>query len=124
MDGDVGQSPLAGPPSPFCQPRRFVPGDMLVLVIWSGRSKGEGFYPVQGDGAFPGPVGQDVYAWVPRHCAQLHVACYGGGWEWLAQRFRARGGAGRSWCSQRELWMPYGVMCTAKGPTTRCSLSG
>ena len=31
---------------------------------------------------------------------------------------------GRSWCSQREWWMPYGMMCTAKGQTVRCSLSG
>ena len=27
-----------------------------------------------------------------------------------------------SWCSHWGWLMPYGVMCTAKGPTARCSL--
>ena len=31
---------------------------------------------------------------------------------------------GGSWCSHRGRSMPYGVMCTAKGPTVRCSLLG
>ena len=44
---------------------------------------------------FPGAVGQDVYAWVPWHCAKVHVARYGGGRVWLAQGRGARGGAGR-----------------------------
>ena len=44
----------------------FVPRDVLVLVFWWGRSQGEGFYTVEGDGVFPGPVWQDVYARVSR----------------------------------------------------------
>ena len=43
---------------------------------------------------FPGPVGQDVYAWVPWHSAQVHVARYGGGRERLAQARGAWSGAG------------------------------
>ena len=31
---------------------------------------------------------------------------------------------GGSWCSHREWWMPYGLMCTVEGPTARCSLWG
>ena len=31
---------------------------------------------------------------------------------------------GGSWCSQRGWLMPYGVMCTAKGPTARWSCWG
>ena len=42
--------------------RPFVPRAVLVLVFWWGQSKGEGLYPVQGGGMFPGPVGQDIYA--------------------------------------------------------------
>ena len=62
MDADVGQSALIGLFSPVWRLRPFVPWDVLVLVFWWGRSKGKGLYPVQGDGVFPGPVGQDVYA--------------------------------------------------------------
>ena len=50
---------------------------------------------MEGDGIFPGPVGQDVYARVPRYGAQVHVARDGGGWERLAQGRGAWGGAGR-----------------------------
>ena len=88
-----------------------------MLVFWSGRSQGEGLYSVEGDGVFPGSVGQDVYARVPRYCAQVHVARDGGGREQLAQGRGAWGGAGR-------VMVPYGVMCTAKGPTARWSLWG
>ena len=73
----------------------FVPRDVLVLVFWWGRSQGEGFYTVEGDGVFPGPVGQDVYARVPRYGAQVHVARHGGGRQRLAQGRGAWGGAGR-----------------------------
>ena len=66
-----------------------------VLVFWWGRSKGEVLYPLQGDGVFPGPVGQDVYARVPWYGAQVHVARDGGGRERLAQGRGARGGAAR-----------------------------
>ena len=59
MDGDVGQSALVGLFSPVRRLRPFVPWDMLLLMFWWGRSKGEGLYPVHGDGVFPGPVGQD-----------------------------------------------------------------
>ena len=31
---------------------------------------------------------------------------------------------GGSWCSHRGWLMPYGMMCTARGPTVRCSLWG
>ena len=45
--------------------RPFVPWEVWVLVFCWGQSKGQGLYPKQGDGLFPGPVGQDVYARVP-----------------------------------------------------------
>ena len=64
-----------------------------MLVFWWGRSKVEGFYPVQGDGVFPGRVGRNVYACVPGDCAQVHVARYGWGREWLAQARGTKGGA-------------------------------
>ena len=73
----------------------FVPRDVLVLVFWWGRSQGEGFYTVEGDGVFPRPVGQDVYARVSRYGAQVHVARDGGGRQRLAQGRGAWGGAGR-----------------------------
>ena len=124
MDGDVGQSALVGLISLFCRLRLFVPGDVLVLVFWWGRSKGEEIYPVQGDGVYPRPVGQDVYAWspgtVPRYMLPFMVEARSG-WR----RCEVHGvGQGGSWCSQRELSMPYGMMCTAKGQTARCSLRG
>ena len=72
----------------------FVPRDVLVLVFWWGRSEGEGFYSVEGDGVFPGPVGQDVYARVSRYGAHIHVARDGGGRQRLAQGRGAWGGAG------------------------------
>ena len=80
VDGDVGQGALVGPSSPVWRLRPFVPRDVLVLVVWWGRSQGEGLYSVQGDGVFPGPVGQDVYARAPRYGAQAHVARDGGVW--------------------------------------------
>ena len=73
----------------------FVPRGVLVLVSWLGRSQGEGFYIVEGDGVFPGPVGQDVYARVSRYGAQVHVARDGGCRQRLAQGRIAWGGAGR-----------------------------
>ena len=73
----------------------FVTRDVLVVVFWWGRSKGEGLYPVQGDGMFPGPDGQDVYAWVPWYDAKVPVARDDGGRERLAQGRGAWGGAGR-----------------------------
>ena len=95
VDVDVGQIALVGLFSPVRRLRPFVPWDVLVLVFWWGRSKGEGLYPVQGDGVFPGPVWQDVYAPVPWYGAQVHVARDGGGPEWLAQKRGARDGTGR-----------------------------
>ena len=62
MDGDVGQGALVGLFSPVWGLCPFVPRDVLVLVFWWGWSQGEGFYTVEGDGIFPGPVGRDVYA--------------------------------------------------------------
>ena len=67
MDGDVGQGALVGLFSPVWRLCPFVPRDVLVLVFWWGWSQGEGFYTVEGDGVFPGPVGQDVYARVSRY---------------------------------------------------------
>ena len=81
--------------SPVCCLRPFVPRDVLLLVFWWGRYQGEGFYSVEGDGVFPGPVGQDVYARVSWYGAKLHVARDGGGRERLAQGRGAWGGAGR-----------------------------
>ena len=43
--------------SPVWRPCPFVPRDVLVLVFWWGRSQSEGFYTVEGDSVFPGPVG-------------------------------------------------------------------
>ena len=124
MDGDVGQGALVGLFSPLWRLRPFVPRDVLVLVFWWGRSQGEGLYSVEGDGVFPGPAGQDIYARVPRYGAQVHVARDGGGWKRLAQGRGAWVGARRSWCSHRGWLMPYGVMCTAKGPTGGWSMWG
>ena len=80
---------------PIWRLRPFVTRDVLLLVFWWGRSQGQGFYSVEGDGLFPGPVGQDVYARVSRYGAQVHVARDGGGWQRLAQGRGAWGGAGR-----------------------------
>ena len=81
--------------SPVWRLRPFVPRYVLVLVFWWGRSQGEGFYTVEGDGVFPGPVGQDVYARVSRYGVQVHVARDGGGRQRLAQGRGAWGRAGR-----------------------------
>ena len=68
--------------------------------------------------------GQDVYAWVPWHCVQVHVARYGGGREWLAQGRGARSGAGR------VLVLTTGVVdavwgdVDGRGLTAHCSLWG
>ena len=66
-----------------------------MLEFGWGRSQGEGFYSVEGDGVFPGPVGQDVYARVSLYGAQVHVARDGGGRQRLAHGRGAWGGAGR-----------------------------
>ena len=76
---------MVGLLSPVWRLRPFVPRDVLLLVFWSGRSQGEGFYSVQGDGVIPGPVGQDVYARISRYGAQVHVPRDGGGRQRLAQ---------------------------------------
>ena len=81
----MGQGALVGLFSPVWGLCPFVPRDVLVLVFWWGWSQGEGFYTVEGDGVFPGPVGQDVYARVSRYGAQVHVARDGGGRQRLAQ---------------------------------------
>ena len=85
MDSDVGQGALVGLFSPVWRLRPFVPRDVLLLVFWWGRSQDEGLYSVEGDGVFPGLVGQDVYARVSRYGAQVYVARDGGGRERLAQ---------------------------------------
>ena len=98
MDADVGQSALVGLFSSVWCLCPFVPRDVLVLVFWWGRPKDEGLYPVQGDGVFPGLVGQDVYARVPWYGALLHVARDGGGRERLAQGEVHGVEQGGSWC--------------------------
>ena len=80
---------------PVWRLRLFVLRDVLVLVFRWGRSQGKGFYSVEGDGVFPGPVGQDVYARISRYGAQVHVARDGGARQRLAQGRGAWGGAGR-----------------------------
>ena len=95
VERDVGLSTLVGLFSPVWRLHPSVSWVVLVLVFWWGQSKGEGLYLVQGDGVFPGHLGQHVDAWVPRHGAQVHVARYGGGRERLAQGKGAWGGAGR-----------------------------
>ena len=91
----MGQGALVGLFSPGWGLCPFVPRDVLVLVFWWGWSQGEGFHTVEGDGVFPGPVGQDVYARVSRYGAQVHVARDGGGRQRLAEGRGAWGGAGR-----------------------------
>ena len=124
VDGDVGQGALVGLFPPIRRLRPFFPRNVFVLVFWWGWSQGEGLYPVEGDGVFPGPVGQDVYPRVPRYGAQVHVARDGGcrsGWR----RGEVHGGErGGSWCSHRGRLMMYGVICAAKGQTARWSLWG
>ena len=78
------------PPSGACV--RLSPG---MCWCWCFGGCGEGFYTVEGDGVFPGPVGQDVYARVSRYGAQVHVARDGGGRQRLAQGRGAWAGAGR-----------------------------
>ena len=90
----MGQRALVGLFPPVWRLRPFVPRDVLVLLFWWGRSKGDRIYSVQGDGVFSGPVAQDVYAWVPLHGAKVHVARDGGGQERLAQGQGTWGRAG------------------------------
>ena len=59
---------------PFCCLRLFVFRNVPMAVFCWGRSEGEGFYPVHKGVVFPGPVEQDLYAWLPQHFAQVHVA--------------------------------------------------
>ena len=57
---------------------------------------------------------------VPRYMLPVMVEA-GSGWRRGEVHGVKQGG---SWCSHRGCWMPYGVMCTAKGPTARWSLWG
>ena len=95
-----------------------------MVVFWWGRSKGEGLYHVQGDGVFHGPVVLDVYAWVPGTVPRYMLpVMVGAGSSW--RRGEVHGvEQGGSWCLHRGCLMPYGVICTAKDPTARCSLWG
>ena len=85
--------------SPIWRLRSFVPRYVLVFMFWWGRSQGEGFYTVEGDGVFPGPVGQDVYARVSRYGAQMvGAARVGAGARcmgWSRAGHGAQTGAGR-----------------------------
>ena len=57
---------------------------------------------------------------VPRYMLPVMVGA-GSGWRRGEVHGVEQGG---SWCSHRGWWMPYGVTCTAKGPTARWSLWG
>ena len=57
---------------------------------------------------------------VPRYMLPVIVGA-GSGWRRGEVHGVEQGG---SWCSHREWSMPYGVTCTAKGPTARWSLWG
>ena len=57
---------------------------------------------------------------VPGYMLPVMVAA-GSGWRRGEVQRVEQGG---SWCSYRGWLMLYGVMCTAKGPTARCSLWG
>ena len=100
VDDDVGQIALVRLFPAVCCLRPFVPRDVLMVVFWWGRSEGKGSYPVQGDWLFPRPARQDVYARVPRHCAQV---CWGPGGVCVGLRCKgwsrvgrgAQNGAGR-----------------------------
>ena len=81
------------PPSGACV--RLSPGMCWCWCFGGGGRKSEGFYTVEGDGVFPGPIGQDVYARVSWYGAQVHVALDGGGRQRLAQGRGAWGGARR-----------------------------
>ena len=57
---------------------------------------------------------------VPRYMLPVMVGA-GGGWRRREVQGVQQGGL---WCSHQGRLMPYGVMCTAKGPTARCSSWG
>ena len=57
---------------------------------------------------------------VPRYLLPV-MAGAGSGWRRGEVHGVEQGG---SWCSHWGWLMPYGLMCTAKGPTVRCSLWG
>ena len=57
---------------------------------------------------------------VPRYMLRVMVGA-GSGWRRGEVHGVEQGG---SWCSHRGWSMPYGVTCTAKGPTARWSLWG
>ena len=57
VDADVDQSALVCLFSPIHCMRPFVAQDVLMVVLWLGRSAGEGFYPLLGECVFRGPVG-------------------------------------------------------------------
>ena len=122
MDGDVVHSALVGLFSPVWRLRPFVPRDVLVLVFWWGRSRGEGLYSMEGAACsldllgsmyMPGSPGK-----VPRYMLPVMVGAESG-WRRGEVHGVEKGG---SWCSHRGWLMPYRVMCTAKGPTARWSL--
>ena len=57
---------------------------------------------------------------VPRYMLPV-MAGAGSGWRRGEVHGVEQGG---SWCSHQGWLMPYGLMCTAKGPTAHCSLWG
>ena len=80
---------------PSCACVRLSPGIGWCWCFGGGGPWARDSTPWMGDGVFPGPVGQDVYARVSWYGAQVHVARDGGGRKPLAQGRGAWGGAGR-----------------------------
>ena len=124
MDGDVGHSALVGLFSPVWRLRPSVSWHVLVLVFWWGRSKGEGLYPCRGMACCLDLLGRMYMprspGTLPRYMLPVMVGAMSG-WRRGEVHGVEQGG---SWCSHRGWLMPYGVMCTVKGPTARCSLWG
>ena len=114
--------------SPFRRLRPSVPADLLVLLFCGGGPRGgpraRESTLCRGMACSLDLLGR-MYMFaspgtVPRYMLPAKMGA-GIGWR----RFAVHGvEQGRSWCSQREWSMPYGMMCTAKSPTLRCSLSG
>ena len=124
MDGDVGQGALVGlfPPSGGCI--RLSPGMCWCWCFGGGGPRARDSTPWRGMACsldllgrmyMPGSPGT-----VPRYMLPVMVGA-GSGWRRGEVHGVEQGG---SWCSHRGWWMPYGVACTAKGPTARWSSWG
>ena len=124
MDGDVGQSALVAPSPPSGACDSLSPGMCWCWCFGGGglsardstRCRGMACsLDLLGRRYMPGSPGT-----VPRYMLPLMVGA-GCGWRRGEVHRVEQGG---SWCSHRGWFMPYGLMCTAKGPTAGCSLWG